>query len=370
MTAGHHIEAIERYAEVLGHLDEDAPPEAFHSRLCEVVCELTSVERAVVFGYDPDLRQVRAVGAHGLDLASFRDSFLSVDSAPVARQALLEDRVVDLAFDVTGDDVPERFRPMVADRVLACAPMATGGRWVGVILADRGAGAEPLGDEERDLLWTLGKLAALAAVARSATRASERARQLQHRIDLAREVHDGVVQRLFGVSLALSADVGPLDPESRARCESEVQAALAELRRAVQRPLGRDARPTTVAFSDALGRLADAHADLAMAHEEGTGDDVPAGAEALAQSVLQEAVRNARKHANPTRVAVRTRRMAGALVLEVENDGVDEGPRVHTPGIGLRLVAFEALQMGGVLEFGPRGAGAWQVRLVVPLDDD
>jgi hypothetical protein len=34
--------------------------------------------------------------------------------------------------------------------------------------------------------------------------------------------------------------------------------------------------------------------------------------------------------------------------------------------MGLRLAALEALQSGGVVEFGQRGPGRWQVRLVVP----
>jgi hypothetical protein len=36
--------------------------------------------------------------------------------------------------------------------------------------------------------------------------------------------------------------------------------------------------------------------------------------------------------------------------------------------MGLRLAAFEALQLGGVVEFGERAGGSWQVRLVVPLE--
>jgi hypothetical protein len=35
--------------------------------------------------------------------------------------------------------------------------------------------------------------------------------------------------------------------------------------------------------------------------------------------------------------------------------------------MGLRLAAFEALQQGGVVEFGPSGEDGWRVRLVVPL---
>jgi hypothetical protein len=34
--------------------------------------------------------------------------------------------------------------------------------------------------------------------------------------------------------------------------------------------------------------------------------------------------------------------------------------------MGLRLAGFEALQAGGLLEFGARDGDRWQVRLVVP----
>jgi hypothetical protein len=36
--------------------------------------------------------------------------------------------------------------------------------------------------------------------------------------------------------------------------------------------------------------------------------------------------------------------------------------------MGLRLAALEALQSGGVIEFGERDRDTWQVRLVVPID--
>ncbi len=93
---------------------------------------------------------------------------------------------------------------------------------------------------------------------------------------------------------------------------------------------------------------------------------MPVSLEPLAQSVLTEAVRNAHKHARPTRVGVRVGRHDGAFVLEVVNDGVHD--RRRQAGMGLRLAALEALQSGGVVEFGEREPGTWQVRLVVPHD--
>jgi two-component sensor histidine kinase len=58
--------------------------------------------------------------------------------------------------------------------------------------------------------------------------------------------------------------------------------------------------------------------------------------------------------------------------MEVANDGVGAGTarRARSTGMGLRLVAFEALQSGGVVEYGPGDGGLWRVKLVVPDDDD
>jgi signal transduction histidine kinase len=101
--------------------------------------------------------------------------------------------------------------------------------------------------------------------------------------------------------------------------------------------------------------------------EPGTTIEVPPRLEQLAQSVLAEAVRNAHKHARPSRVGVRTEMAEGTFVLEITNDGVQ---KASTPsGVGLRLAALEALQAGGLLEFGLRDPGLWEVRLVVPLEE-
>ena len=53
-------------------------------------------------------------------------------------------------------------------------------------------------------------------------------------------------------------------------------------------------------------------------------------------------------------------------MVEVTNDGVGEGIPEPGTGLGLRLVAFEALDRRGVVEYGPLEAGRWHVRLVVP----
>ena len=187
----------------------------------------------------------------------------------------------------------------------------------------------------------LGKTIALASSSRIATYETERARELEERIDFARDIHDGVVQRLFGVSLALSSEQ-PLTAEARARCAAEVRAALGELRSALQRPLGRSSPPTGTTLAAELDRLSAEHPDLGLA-VQGEVKGVPPGLEPLAQSVLTEAVRNARKHADPRTLRVRTHNDGGTFVLEIENDGVP-AQRAASTGVGLRLAALEALR--------------------------
>jgi signal transduction histidine kinase len=356
------IDALELFVAVLSQSEPDAAgSDSFYDRLCEAVCRLARMRRAVIFRYDSTLRRVRATGAHGMDLAQFASAHVTVESAPIAAQALREDRVVEVDGDVTGQ-VPDEYAALVAEPArLVCAPMTAGGRAVGVILTDRLMSSPPLEDADRNLLWTLGKAAALASVARIFSSQFETARQLEQRIDLAREIHEGVIQRLFGVSMALDGD-GELPATARQRCAAETQAALGELRAALQRPLARAPRATGTTLTAEVERLSHAHPDLGLVLV--ADGHVPPALEPLAQSVLREAVRNADKHASPTYVAVRIRDVDEAFVLEIANDGV-ESPR-RRAGMGLRLAALEALQSGGVVEFGEREPGTWQVRLVVP----
>jgi signal transduction histidine kinase len=358
-----HIEVLEVMSDLLSGVGEGSPPDAFFSSLCEAICRLTSMRRAVLFRYDSSRRRVRAVGAHGIELEHFADLFVTVDSVPVARQALGEDRILEV-LGAADFKVPPFVRELLEGVRIVCTPMAAAGRHVGVVLSEREAEHPEMDEDERHLLWTLGKAIAMASVAREVTAYDEQRRQLQQRIDLAREIHEGVVQRLFGVSLALSRE-DLLDGDSQRRCAAEVRTALADLRTALKRPLGHSSRPTTVTFAEELEQVRALHPDLEIALERGRTEEVPANLEALAQSILVEAVRNARKHAHATFVGVSLRNDAGTFVLEVRNDGA----HLHSGGrggFGLRLATLEALQHDGVLEYGESEPGAWQVRLVVP----
>ncbi len=360
------IDALETFVELLSRVESDPSSDAFYSRLCEATCRLADMDRAVIFRYDGARRRVRAAGSFGIPLDLFADAQVTVETVPVARESLIEDRVMELSSAMV-EGVPEEYKTLIRESTLVCTPMAAAGRWLGVILSDRGPDRPPLRDAERHLLWTLGKTAALAAFARQATNKQAQARQLQERMDLAREVHESVIQRLFGIQLVFSS-MAELSPAARQRIGAELQAALFDLRRALQRPLGRSSPETQTTLLEEIERLRREHRDLHLTLRPGSERvRVPAELEPLAQSVLAEAVRNAHKHAGPTKVEVSLEVKDGdTLVLDIVNDGVRS--KVRQSGMGLKLAALEALQVGGIVEFGERAPGTWRVRLAVPLD--
>ena len=360
------VEPLEVFVELLADLEADTTSTEFYDRICEAICRLTTMRRAAIFMADLGRRRVRVVGSYGTSFSqlSTLQPTPTLISAPIARRALLEDAVVVVSEGIE-DELPSEYAELFGITTLVCTPLSAAGRAYGVICADRGGVRFELTDGERHLLWTLGKTAALVATARNATRQEERTRRLGERLELAREIHERVMQRLFGVSLALSAEK-PLDREERDRCRTEMQDALSDLRSALERPLAPVSNDTGTTLAAEVARLVQAPGREGEVRVTWPDEvEVPAQAEPLAQSVLAEALRNIAKHAAPSVVEVVVGVDDDTFSLEVRNDGVASG--VRGAGMGLRLAAFEALQHGGVVDFGAPAEGSWRVRLVVPL---
>jgi signal transduction histidine kinase len=232
----------------------------YFDRLCEALCRLASLQRAGLMLYDDARKLVLPAGSHGVDPALLSQIYGTLDETPIAQRALAEDRVIEVSDDL-GRHVPVRYARFAGVTTLTCTPVSAAGRWLGVIFADRGGGRFELSEEEGQLMLAFGKAAALAAIARLGVTQQLRARELSARLDLARELHDRVVQRLFGVSLALGADHGLTDVE-RERCAVEIREALAEMRAEMSRPLAPDPVSTGASLAAELQRLGRHYAHL------------------------------------------------------------------------------------------------------------
>jgi signal transduction histidine kinase len=322
------------------------------------------MERVGLFLYDGTLRTVLAVGSAGVDPDLLEGVEGTLEETPVAQRALAEDSVVEVSERLERE-VPARYARFAGITTLTCTPVSASGRWFGVIFADRGGGRFSLTEEERQSMWTLGKLAALAASVERATNQREAARRLSERISLVQQIHERVIQRLFGLLLALGSDE-ELSSEQRAMCHDEVREVLHELRTALGGSMTQPAKHGKASVRQITERVAAYQERLTVDWAEGT--EVPADIEPLAQSVLLEALRNAEKHASGGAVTITVESTDDAFVLEVVNDGV--GAAGLGTGLGLRMASLEALQHNGIVEFGPVHPDRWHVRLLVPTDHE
>jgi signal transduction histidine kinase len=359
---------VEVLVGLLAELDEATESGVFYDRVCQSVVTLTTMKRAVLLLHDETYGSVIPVGRAGVPAELMKRIGGTLDETPIAQIALEEDRVVEVGVGGHDGDlaehVPARFAEVPESSYLICVPISAARRWLGVIFADREGGDFPIDDGERETMMTLGRLAALTASVEHSTEQRESERRLAERVELTRDLHENAIQRLFGVALAIGSDED-LSKTERRRCQEELRSVVADLRRALTRPLEAPARPAKACLGELLDRLVERRPELRVDWADGVL--VPADLEPVAQLVLNEALRNADRHATPTEILVRVAADGETFTLAIENDGSGDGGNTRGSGLGLRLAALEALRYSGLVEFGAVDGDRWRVRLVVPM---
>lgn len=198
---------------------------------------------------------------------------------------------------------------------------------------------------------------ALAMIAGSAVRTARLQRRLrtlavvEDRERIARDLHDTVIQNLFGAGLSLQALSQKIDDqELRALLDSNVRilndsiAGLREFIFDLNQPLG---------LPEEIGELI---ADLVGLHEvsvdvsytgnmRGLPDDVVDNA----ILIVREAVSNALRHSESTKIGVQIHGEEKAVRVIVSDDGVGFDPRADTGGLGLANLRTRAARLGGEL---------------------
>jgi signal transduction histidine kinase len=208
----------------------------------------------------------------------------------------------------------------------------------------------------------LSILAQHAAIALTNARLYERSRELtiaEERSRLAHELHDAVSQKLFSLRLTAQAAAALVDRDpSRAKGELQQVAALAaeavdELRAAVVelRPAALDEDGLAATLRTQVHVLDRAHTAHVTFRSHGVRA-LPAAQEEALLRVAQEALHNALRHADATRVDVTLDKHGPGAVLRVSDDGRGFDTRVvRRAGRHLGLVSMRdrASGVGGAL---------------------
>jgi signal transduction histidine kinase len=189
----------------------------------------------------------------------------------------------------------------------------------------------------------------------------------EERRRLERDLHDGAQQRLvtLGIVLrrlqrSLPREAGMLSPAFDSAVD-EVAAAVSDLR-----TIAAGVRPPRLddglaaALRD-LAQSAPLHVDV-----EAPVERVAPSVEAAAYFVACEALTNAVKHAEASKVALRAVRNNGTLLVSVSDDGV--GGAVARRGSGLAGLRDRVAAHGGVLEItSPEGRGT-RIEVTLPCE--
>src|SRR3954447_26027984 len=115
------IDALETFVGLLSRVEADPSTDDFYSRLCEATCRLADMDGAVIFRYDGARRRVRAAGAYGIDIETFENAQVTVETVQVARDSLVEDRVIELSSGLA-EGVPDEYRTLIRESTLVCTP--------------------------------------------------------------------------------------------------------------------------------------------------------------------------------------------------------------------------------------------------------
>jgi len=167
----------------------------------------------------------------------------------------------------------------------------------------------------------------------------------EERRRLERDLHDGAQQRLVSIGLALRNVQGQLPGASREA--ADLDAAVAELTDAIEelRELARGVRPAGLddGLAAALRELA-SRSPLRTTVEV-TDERFEDRLETAAYFVVSEALTNAIKHADASRVAVTAAQRNGILMVSVRDDGV--GGAGSRGGSGLVGMSDRVAALGG-----------------------
>lgn len=310
---------------------------------------------------------------------------------------------------VAADGHPDGAPPPLADRLAAVAdgagPLRMGreaavpipaadARQAGVagVIALARRGDEPFDEDDLERMSGLADQAAVALAnarlladlrreqaERRALAAALVMAQEEERRRVAEGLHDGPVQELVGLGLMLDALGTELRGEAPAAAE-EVNRAAASARESVRglrraifdlHPMALEELGFSAATRALVQRLEWRGVEVAL--DLAAADALSATHRTVAFRVVQEAVANVMRHAEPSRVAISARTQDGRIILEVDDDGRGFEPgrlrrRIDDGHLGLAAVKERAALVGGEVTIRSAEGRGTTLRLALPAE--
>lgn len=333
--------------------------EILDQTLTQVMAHL-GVDAGEIFLYE-DGRKELSLALHRGD---FPDAFLFRDNLHVGEGYL--GKVAETGKPWVSTNLRQDLgflRPAVLEagfQTMACFPLSARGRVVGVMsVATRDE--RHLDDRELRLLTSIGTWAGITIENASLHRQARRLAVLEERERIGMDLHDGTIQSIYAVGLALDYARLAID-EDPDQSREKIEQAIEGLKKTTRdiRAYILDLAPREFKgenLRDGLQRLVDEYRinTLAEASVFGIKDDIPGLTISRSTAlfhICQEAIANVAKHSNARHVDIRLWTAKERVLMEIVDNGVgfDLQKMSVTLGHGLSNMHIRARKVGGDVE--------------------
>ncbi len=233
------------------------------------------------------------------------------------------------------------------------------------------------------LSWMTRQLAAEQETARQALADNIRLQQereeliaQEERNRIAREIHDGIAQSIYMLSLNLetAAEAPPGDPNAAQRLQGLVGLAkqtLLEVRHYIfdLRPLLQGDASLSAALQSQVREFTTVSGLPVTVAVEGAERPLPVATATALYRIVQEALANVYRHGRASAISLRLAFAEGSIRLEVSDNGVgfsvpDEQAK---SGRGLRNMRQRAAELGGTLDIASAPGQGTRIAVVIPI---
>jgi two-component system sensor histidine kinase DevS len=274
-------------------------------------------------------------------VAQTGEPIISVDLAKDTR--FLRDAVVQAGF-----------------QQIACLPMKSSGNMVGVLnVATRSQ--TPFDGRDIQLLTAVGNWAGLAIENARLHQNARRLAVLEERERIGMDLHDGIIQSIYGVGLSLENILHMLN-DAETQTKSRLKHAIDDLNQIIRdiRTYILDLRPRQMSnenLLDGLKRLASEYRANTLASATVNGskaklDDLPQVHSMALFHICQESLANVAKHAAAKRVSVNVWTTDERVVMEIRDNGkgFDSEKMSKSIGHGLANMQTRVRAVGGEVD--------------------
>jgi two-component system, NarL family, sensor histidine kinase DevS len=233
-------------------------------------------------------------------------------------------------------------------------------------------------EQDQQLLEMFATQAAIAIKNAQFHRQSQQLTLLQERDRFGMDLHDGVIQSMYGIGLMLEEAQNRFETEAEGGKDLIAQ-AIEGLRRTIHdiRNYIMDLRPQRFQGRDLHEGLAElarelrAHSFLSIEIEVETEDLTRLSPEQTVEilHIAREALTNVRKHARASQVDINLTGRSDALLLTITDNGIGlDSNLIHNgAGHGLHNMQERAQALGGKISFTKIESGGTGVQLEVPF---